>query len=204
MTPAKVKTRESTNHQLERLKSRMEKTRRSFLADMENFVREWFIERVDHYIDLFPEIEKQKTAEELRAIKKDAKLLAEKTASRIVRLFDEEENWWHIKQNSTDRDRYKEIDNILTEEGRIELGKVGLLLHDYGFLPLMVKPFFGFISGKKGDNTLYFKYLNPINWSRNSKRLMDNYWEDYKWCLKIISEPVQRPDSYLGKSLKKF
>lgn len=190
MTPAKLYKPETTNHQLERIVLRMENTRKEFLTEIQKFIYSWIPETLDKYIDNFPEIEQSKSNEELTKLRREGKRLAIELAPKIKDLFAKDEIWWHKNQTFSDKDHYKEIDDIMPEEVRYELGEIGILLNSYGFLPMMVKPFFGFISGKDGENELYFKYLNPIHWSRNSKRLMDNYWEDYKWAVKLKSGPI--------------
>jgi hypothetical protein len=168
----------------------MEKTKNEFLLEIEKFVKEWIPETLDKYIDKFPEIEQSKTQEELIALRREGKRLSLSLAPQIRELFANDKIWWHKNRNFSDRDHYKEIDNIMPDEVRFLLGELGILLNSYDFLPMMVVPFFGFISGKDGENELYFKYLDPIHWSRNSKRLMDNYWEDYKWAVKLQAGPI--------------
>lgn len=192
MRPAKIKSEISVQEQIEMLKLKMEETHNEFLDEIEDFVKDWFVDTAKQIIDNFPEIEKEKSQEELNEILRKAASISQVSSKRIKDLFANNSNWWHKNPSFNDRNHYKEIDNLLTDEICIEFGNVGLLLHSHDFLPLMVKPFFGFISGKSGDNKIYFKYLDPINWSRDSKRIFDNYWEDYKWCLKLSDSSLQQ------------
>ncbi|MDC1069021.1 hypothetical protein OAQ99_07670 [Candidatus Kapabacteria bacterium] len=186
MTPAKLKIQDNQSEQLQRLATRMESTKNAFLVEIEKFVANWIVDTVDKYITFLPEIANIKSKEELAQIRYDAKYIGLEIAQKVSNIFSEDKNWWHLNRDINDKNYYKTIDNLLTDELKIEFGRAGSILNSYGFLPAMVIPLHGFISVQGGDNTLNFKYLDPIQWSRDSKRLMDNYWEDYKFALKLI------------------
>lgn len=185
MTPAKVDSVVTAEQKIEELKTKMASIQTSFLEDIESFVDEWLIETAKSVIDKFPEIEKKYSYSEIDNIVLECEELSAEIASEFKDDLSRSELWWHKNELISKRDQYKLIDNIVSDSSRFILGRIGIVLNKYGFLPKMVKPFHGFISEKDGSNNYIFKYIDPIYWSRDMKTTFDNYWELYKYALRL-------------------
>lgn len=184
-----MKTKEvlSSNQSIDKTVEIAEKLRADFIEETNKFVPQWYESIVNKFILTFPPAAEKLTAEHLKNMKHELRLLQDSIHIELTNILNRDQYWWHSGQiTDVPRDFYKNIDNILDFDLRVLLGKVGDILEEYGFIK---KNHFdgdkGFISHKDSSNRYFFEYVYPVYWSDMMKRRMDNYWENYKYYLSI-------------------
>lgn len=180
-------TVKSTNQSIEETIKIAEKLRKEFIDEANLFICDWYKNIVNHFINSYPPAAKKLTEEHKIHINKEVKQLQDSVHIELTKKLNSEDYWWHLGEiKELHRDFYKTINNLLDYELRVILGKVGNILEEYGFIK---KNHFdgdkGFVSHKDKNNNYYFEYVYPVYWSDMMKRKMDNYWENYKFYLKI-------------------
>lgn len=184
MNAYKVK---STNQSIEKTVEIAEELRQEFILDSISFVKDWYSNTMDKFIQSYPPAAEKLTTEHRKDIRRRIAILKIDVEKELVDLLMRDKHWWHSGEiTDVDREFYKTCDNLLDFDFRVVFGKIGLILEDYGFID---KNFYsgdkGFLAHKDGSNRYYFEYLYPIYWSDAMKRTMDNYWENYKYYLDI-------------------
>lgn len=187
MTPAKETHSLSIESQLDEIKNKMEQLRLTFVEEAILFTKNWMTEKVEELIISIPEFTNKLTPDQLLSLRVESAKVSSGIEASLREYLDDKSLWWHLDPNSgSSKDRYKNLDSFFDEKYRKLIGSVGKVLSKYGYLPKYEINVFGFYCFKDASNSYSYEFINPVFWSNQMKRRMDNYWEQYKYALNLI------------------
>ena len=169
-------------------KEKAESIKNEFLSEAEKFLPHWYQKTYEYFVNSYPESTQALSAEELDSLRLDVKKLKADMTGKLSAAFDKKENWWHQSDNPSEFDRefYKSINNLMSDEIKYIFGELGDLFYEYGYIWRNIdKGSRGFLTFREGSNRYQYQYIYPIYWSDMMKRRMDNYWEIHKYYLSL-------------------
>ena len=185
MIPANKKAEISSTEKLNVILDRMEDLKIQFIQETVDFTKNWYLDKLDEFIVGMPEFTSKLTDDQLLKMKAEAMKLSNLIDEDVENAV-ENLTWWHKDTNlRINDDIYRNLDHFFNEEYTAILGRIGEVLSKYGYLPRVEMNVFGFSCYKDSNNLYAYHFINPVSWSYGMKKRMDNYWEDYKFAIKL-------------------
>lgn len=187
--------------ELSSLCNRMEEFKAEFVEETVSFASEWYRKTLKEHITKHPEVILNLKEEKIAHMKAQVNELI-RNSEKIVR--GELENsglWWHQRPRIHDSiEQYLQVDErypeILDRAVRHVLGRLGLILEEYGFnvsasgnTSVYREFWFDHPTGTESASKPSYPHL--LKWSENMQNTIRNYNKQYMRSMAVFSE-IQR------------
>jgi len=180
------------------LRERMEELKCKFIKETVIFAKEWYKKTTKDYISKYPEVTLSMKEEKMARMKNHVTELVRDTENFVRDELEKPTLWWHqrprlhdsIEQYQQVADKYPEI---LDRAVRYALGRLGLILEEYGFNVATIGNRGSFVEfwfdhpfGADSASVPYYPHL--LKWSEEMQDIIHEYNAQYLKAIVIFDK----------------